>query len=802
MSLETSRSRAVFVGVSAAWVLATVVVCARLIRAFGFIKRRSLEDCIILLAWILAFGVNFAVDFGTFKGLGYHQELITTEWASQLVKSEYVALILFNPALMATESAILLLYINISRGQKFLRVGSWITLVLANVRGVLITFLTAFQCSPVVAAFDPSIEDATCFSIEKIYIASAPVNIAIDLAILVLPIPALTSLSLPLVRKAIVILAFILGVIFITVIDVARIYYLQLAATNLSQIQSTKLATNREFSYNASMALLWSAAHINVGIVGACMPTLGPLFALLARNALLKIWETRRFVQRSSSTVELPQLQNPRQASPSIPGTATPAQLQLRASTQPAAEPCTEDLQPSCNGEVAMNFGSIPPGLSDFGFVNLREPECILDMRSFKSTKYCFFVCILLFLVVFLEVLLFSVAGLAPVVRNRIQTIGITSATYGGIALAPTLGYRIVCDVGFKATFLTSLGLCCVGTLMFWPSAALLCYPSYLVSTAIVGMAAGLLDLTANTFLVLCGPPCYAEVRVLFGQGVEAIAGTIGNVLSEKVIFQNIGSDQSLIAVQWTYLAISVFVVLLGIFYYYLPLPEVTDSQLRAWHATLPLDDTRRFFGRIPSIVATTAIATLSVTCATGAVVCLRGNVDYLLSSISGSTGTSPVLKTANFQIVVTAIDAVGLFFAALLCLFIPPRVVLLADYVCAIVCSALIVTFNWPSAGSLQAMTFALSLFLWPLPNFVVAIALRGIGKWTKRSACLIYVGVGLGGCIFPFVMWAATQSHFVQYSFSVIVALFSTGTLFPVYLVLVPDTQVPWRAPCWRAL
>jgi hypothetical protein len=66
-----------------------------------------------------------------------------------------------------------------------------------------------------------------------------------------------------------VILSFILGVIFIGVIDVTRIYNLQLAVIDLEQATAPR-------SVNVGMALLWSAVEVNT-------PLLGPLSRLFPR---------------------------------------------------------------------------------------------------------------------------------------------------------------------------------------------------------------------------------------------------------------------------------------------------------------------------------------------------------------------------------------------------------------------------------------------------------------------------------------------------------------------------------------
>ncbi len=113
---------------------------------------------------------------------------------------------------MAVKTSILLLYIRMSRNTRlFLRWASYVTLVIVIVAGTAVTFLTIFRCRPIQAAYLLNVQGAHCISIETIYLTSAPVNVATDLAILVLPIPVITAISIPRKQKIVLVLTFLLG---------------------------------------------------------------------------------------------------------------------------------------------------------------------------------------------------------------------------------------------------------------------------------------------------------------------------------------------------------------------------------------------------------------------------------------------------------------------------------------------------------------------------------------------------------------------------------------------------------------
>lgn len=130
---------------------------------------------------------------------------------------------------MALKTSILVFYLRLSKNtQQVLRVCSWVMLGIVNVAGVALTLLNIFQCRPVQAAFSVYLGKTQCIPLLTEFICSAPVNVVTDLAILALPIPVLTGMRLPKRQKCILIITFSLG-IFVTIVGVVRIYYLQQA---------------------------------------------------------------------------------------------------------------------------------------------------------------------------------------------------------------------------------------------------------------------------------------------------------------------------------------------------------------------------------------------------------------------------------------------------------------------------------------------------------------------------------------------------------------------------------------------
>ncbi|KAM5356544.1 hypothetical protein ACJ41O_003190 [Fusarium nematophilum] len=764
MFLDIKDSRAVFITVTVTFVVASVFAAGRVIGRFGIVKRHGWDDYAFIAAWMLAFGLSFTVGFGTSKG---H----SGDGGTALLRIQYTAMVMFIPALMMAKVSILLLYLDIARQtQKFLRVGSYATLAVVAVGGVILTVMTALRCRPVEAAYNLAERDPRCIPIQAIWLSAWPVNITTDLAILVLPVPALATLPLTPLRKSAVILSFILGVIFIGVIDVARIYNLQLAVIDLQQSTDPPAPGS---SLNVGMALMWSAVEVNAAIIGAAIPTLPPVIRRLTPS---KVWH----LATHGSMRELLQLFPSRRVSQNSPslnamehqhseGTGACSRVSLAT---------TAATHPERTGRRDTVY---------FGFVNSEQPKCIADMRGSECVKHCAVINPLIFVNGFVYAMLFSINASIPIVKAHTQAVGMVSACYAGAGvLSPAIGYAILRHAGLKATIATSLAISCVGTLIFWPCGAVGSYPGFVVCNVMVGASLGIMQMVASTFNSLCGPRDYAVARVLIGTGLEGVGATLSSVLASKVLAIHVEDGHNLVALQWAYLTIALFTVLLGLLYWYVPLPQVMDPNLRTRRDILLVDPAENYLGVFPVMVTSLSVAALSGFCAAGALASLRTSIGSVLSDMSTKTKTTLELPISDFQTSLSALYACSNFLYAFLSLFTSPLVMLLLAYGCSITLAVVISSAPFPSVAIVQQVTLALAIFLGPIPNVVVAIALRGLGWWTALACCLLVGTCCLGASIWPWIMLAVSSSKSAQYAYCVIIALFVVGGVFPLYLSL----------------
>lgn len=121
----------------------------------------------------------------------------------------WITIPFYNAALLSAKASILLQYYRVFQTSR-MRTISWVML------GVLATYgswavLSGFlNCIPVAKFWDPSIP-GYCLDQKGLWFSNAAMHIATDLAILIIPIPALIRLEIPKRQKIALISVFALG---------------------------------------------------------------------------------------------------------------------------------------------------------------------------------------------------------------------------------------------------------------------------------------------------------------------------------------------------------------------------------------------------------------------------------------------------------------------------------------------------------------------------------------------------------------------------------------------------------------
>lgn len=124
-------------------------------------------------------------------------------------------------------------------------------------------FSDIFLCNPIAKLWTPALK-GTCRSAETYWLSVAGLDIALDLSVLLLPLPSILRLRLPARQKATLVALFTLGFL-VCLVAVARVASVYITAHRGAYVAS------------GVWAVIWNAVEANTGIVCACFLALKPL---------------------------------------------------------------------------------------------------------------------------------------------------------------------------------------------------------------------------------------------------------------------------------------------------------------------------------------------------------------------------------------------------------------------------------------------------------------------------------------------------------------------------------------------
>lgn len=826
--------------------ISSLFVGFRILSRGAIVKRIMLDDYFILVAWALAVGLSAGVCYSTVYGLGRHEVDIPAEWQRSLRESYYAVSVLYQPALMATKTSILAFYLSLSTADRVFKWACLVTLGVVNAGGLALTFVTAFQCSPVNALFQMVIPaNAHCTDILTIYLASVPLNLITDLALLLLPMPILTAMRLPRKQKIILVVTFSAG-IFVAVVDVVRISYLQSAAeARLSQIQSSRSSAaaaassssatasslnvstmEMDTSWYLSYTYLWTAIEVNVGIMCACVPALKPLVARFLPTMLRDPGEHSRFASvsdkgQAARTGAVPDLS----AVAVAPLPPPSDQVRSRDFGRSQDSGRSGGGGPGPDGEMGMLDFLTTPDMTElpiqrtttaltntsrdtalpttlFDFVTIKKHKSMVQMTHRESL-------IPIALVTFLFFIWGFEYGLLNVLNRQFQlvahvtpgqTTAIHSAYFAGYFLGPlTVGWPVLRHWGFRACFPIGMFIYAGGLLIFWPAAVLSSWPTFVVTNFIVGFGLSLLETACNPFVFLCGPPGYGEIRLNLSQGLQAIGSVVAPLLANRAFFNKSLDTPSLVDTQWAYLGMALATVLLGMIYFYVPLPDATDAEF-ADADERPDGANQARVGAVQVIWWTLGAAVLAQFFYVGGQEVLATDFSAYLAEATSNGGY--YFDPVNFSAIAHTAFAVSRFLAALLGFWVAPRVLLTGSFLGALVFTVLAMRLpSSPAAGSAAGAGVACLIvaffFEGPIFPLVFAQGLRGLGRHTRLGSVLLTAAIS-GGAVFAPISShlagdasAGTSATAAAFALVAAVAPFAAGSLFPLALMAVR----PWR-------
>ncbi|KAF2203496.1 glucose/galactose transporter [Delitschia confertaspora ATCC 74209] len=396
-----------------------------------------------------------------------------------------------------------------------------------------------------------------------------------------------------------------------------------------------------------------------------------------------------------------------------------------------------------------------------------------------QSLLPCFLVTILFFLWGFAY-------GLLDVLNSHFQETlnigpsrasGLSAAYFGAYFLCPlTVSGWILRRWGFRITFMTGLAVLAVGCLLFWPSGTKSSFGGFCGSMFVVGAGLSTLETGADNFLAICGPPRYSEIRLNLAQGIQGVGSFVAPLLASRVFFaKTVNTAQGLKNVQWVYLGVACFVALLTVLFYFVPMPEVTDADMNLQEEDIGGEDVGPFRKQYNLF-----LGVWSQFCYVGAQVAVANYfINFCVESGYTKAFSSDLLAIGQ------GVYTFNRFLAAMLMTLKPfkPRL-LLATYLglCFVFGIAATLTRGHTSVAMLiLVLCFESACFA-----TIFTLALRGLGRHTKRGGSMLVAAISGGAAIPPMTGAVAEHvggNHRFHTAMAIPTAFYVLAWVFPVY-------------------
>ncbi|KAK2059767.1 integral membrane protein [Colletotrichum caudatum] len=233
-----------------------VIFLMRCLSRFMVAKKLWWDDWTALMAMV-------ANPLAAYRlGFGLHYWDIDPDNGKTILQLFYASQMTYIMILLSAKASICAFYYRIFCYQWF-RLAIRIFAVLMVIHGTLFLFLVMFQCVPISAVWDRSI-DGRCLNLTAISFSGASTAILEDVLLMIFPIPALIKLSMGPKKKIGLMLLFGFGS-FAIIASIIRLKYLVLFSHSYDPTWDY---------FNSSV---WSAIEVNSAMICGSLPAIYPL---------------------------------------------------------------------------------------------------------------------------------------------------------------------------------------------------------------------------------------------------------------------------------------------------------------------------------------------------------------------------------------------------------------------------------------------------------------------------------------------------------------------------------------------
>jgi FHS family L-fucose permease-like MFS transporter len=358
---------------------------------------------------------------------------------------------------------------------------------------------------------------------------------------------------------------------------------------------------------------------------------------------------------------------------------------------------------------------------------------------------------------------------------SDLQSSLIQSAFFGGYFLAALPAGWLMERIGYRKGILVGLLTCAIGAFLFIPAASIRLYGFFLFALFVMACGQGVLEVAANPYVTILGPPESSERRLNLAQSFNAVGAVVTPIIGRAFILSGIEYSANQLSVmtpeqsaaysaleasrvRGPYLAITALFLFVAALLYFAHLPEIREVSGETLPEPQKTPRKRWEIWRYKHLVKGVVAQFFYV----GAQV---GVTSFVIRFTQHAMPNTPEKVAANFLKWHLMGFMVGRFAgSAMMERIAPPRLLGLFA-ACAFLCTLTAV------AGSGAAPVWAVVLLgffdsiMFPT---IFALSVKNLGVYTKLGSALLVMSI-IGGAIVPAVMGYISDVSSIQKAFLV---------------------------------
>jgi MFS transporter, FHS family, L-fucose permease len=356
----------------------------------------------------------------------------------------------------------------------------------------------------------------------------------------------------------------------------------------------------------------------------------------------------------------------------------------------------------------------------------------------------------------------------------------VQSAFFIAYAVMSIPSGSVVKRLGYKRSILVGLGTMALGCMLFYPAASQRSYELFLVALFVLASGITLLQVSANPFVAVLGPPEAASSRLTMTQAFNALGTTLAPQFGSLLILSTVVKSSEELAnvspgelaayhaaeassVQTPYLGLAVALVVLAVVLYLFKLPAIAPGGAQDVNAQE--DSDRQNALAYPRLV----FGAIAIFLYVGGEVSIGSFlVNFFGEPHIGGLSESAAAKYVSFY---WGGAMVGRFIGTVTLRKFPPAKVLVVHAVGGALLVIVAMLASGPTAmWSILAVGLCNSIMF---PT-IFTLAIEGLGRHTSQGSGLLCTAI-VGGALVPLVQAGLADALGVQHAFVIPVLCFA---------------------------